>query len=86
MDHLNPPVIPYGLFVVIRCVRRIQYGNCALYRAEIQRANTWRNRLDTTTNWAILCASAAITFALSEPSRHHGVILFTLDYWPCSCL
>jgi uncharacterized membrane protein len=48
------------------------------YRAEIQRANTWRNRLDTTTNWAILSASAAITFTLSEPSRHHGVILFTM--------
>jgi uncharacterized membrane protein len=48
------------------------------YRAEIQRANTWRNRLDTTTNWAILTASAASTFGLSDATRHHGVILFTL--------
>jgi len=22
------------------------------YRGEVQRSNTWRNRLDTTTNWA----------------------------------
>jgi uncharacterized membrane protein len=48
------------------------------YRAEIQRANTWRNRLDTTTNWAILTASAALTFVLSDSTRHHAVILFTL--------
>ena len=45
------------------------------YRAEIQRANTWRNRLDTTTNWAIITASAGISFALNSPSQHHGVIL-----------
>jgi uncharacterized membrane protein len=27
------------------------------HRAEIQRSNTWRNRLDTTTNWAVLTAN-----------------------------
>lgn len=48
------------------------------YRAEIQRANTWRNRLDTTTNWAIITASAGISFALSSPSQHHAVILLNL--------
>lgn len=49
-----------------------------LYRGEIQRANTWRNRLDTTTNWAIITAGAAISFALSDPSHHHGVILLNV--------
>lgn len=48
------------------------------YRAEIQRANTWRNRLDATTNWAILTASAVITFALGDEARHHAIILFAL--------
>lgn len=48
------------------------------YRAEIQRANTWRNRLDTTTNWAIITASAGISFALSSPSQHHAVILLNM--------
>lgn len=48
------------------------------YRAEVQRANTWRNRLDTTTNWAIVSASAAISFALSDLSHHHGVILLNI--------
>lgn len=49
-----------------------------LYRGEIQRANTWRNRLDTTTNWAIVTAGAAISFALSDPSHHHGIILLNI--------
>lgn len=48
------------------------------YRAEIQRANTWRNRLDATTNWAIITASAVITFALGDETRHHAIILFAL--------
>ena len=31
-----------------------------LYRGEIQRSNTWRMRLDNTTNWAVIAAGAAI--------------------------
>jgi uncharacterized membrane protein len=30
------------------------------YRGEVQRSNTWRNRLDTTTNWAVLTAGAKL--------------------------
>lgn len=48
------------------------------YRAEIQRSNTWRTRLDATTNWAIITASAGISFALSSPTQHHGVILLNM--------
>ena len=56
------------------------------YRGEIQRANTWRNRLDTTTNWAVVATGAAISFALSNPANHYGVIilntlLVTLFLW-----
>ena len=56
------------------------------YRAEIQRSNTWRTRLDNTTNWAVLTAGAAISFALSSPNNHFGVIildtlLITLFLW-----
>jgi len=56
------------------------------YRGEIQRANTWRNRLDNTTNWAVVAAGAAISFALSDPNNHYGVIildtlLITLFLW-----
>jgi uncharacterized membrane protein len=57
-----------------------------LYRGELQRANTWRTRLDNTTNWALVAAGAAISFALSDPNHHYGVIildtlLVTLFLW-----
>lgn len=56
------------------------------YRAEIQRSNTWRTRLDATTNWAVLTVAAAISFSLSSPNNHYGVIvldtlLITLFLW-----
>ena len=56
------------------------------YRAEIQRSNTWRMRLDNTTNWAVIATGAAISFAFSSPENHFGVIilntlLVTLFLW-----
>lgn len=45
------------------------------YRGEVQRSNTWRNRLDTTTNWAVLTAGATLSFAFSAPSNPPFVIL-----------
>jgi uncharacterized membrane protein len=45
------------------------------HRAEIQRSNTWRNRLDTTTNWAVITAGATLSFAFSAPGNPHFVIL-----------
>lgn len=58
----------------------LEAGNFAtamihLYRGEITRANTWRNRLDVTTNWAIVTTAAAISFAFSQPETHHSVII-----------
>src|SRR5215204_1273346 len=44
------------------------------YRGEVQRSNTWRNRLDTTTNWAVLTAGATLSFVFSSPSNAHFVI------------
>lgn len=46
-----------------------------LFRAEIQRANVWRQRLDTTTNWAVVATGATLSIAFSQPNVHHGVIL-----------
>lgn len=45
------------------------------FRAEISRANIWRQRLDTTTNWAVVTTAASITVAFSQGEGHHGVIL-----------
>ena len=47
-----------------------------LYRAETSRANSWRQRLDTTTNWAVVTTGVAISFALGGPeSERHGVLV-----------
>lgn len=56
------------------------------YRGEVQRSSAWRMRLDTTTNWAVVASGAAISFALSDPNHHYGVIilntlLVTLFLW-----
>jgi len=56
------------------------------YRGEVQRSNMWRTRLDNTTNWAVVAAGAALSFALSDPNHHYGVIildtlLVTLFLW-----
>lgn len=48
------------------------------FRGEVQRANTWRNRLDATTNWAIISSGAAISFSLSDPAHHHGILLMNI--------
>jgi len=45
------------------------------YRGEVTRANTWRNRLDTTTNWAVITTGASLSFAFSLPTNPHFVIL-----------
>jgi uncharacterized membrane protein len=44
------------------------------YRGEVQRSNTWRNRLDTTTNWAVITAGATLSFVFSSPRNPHFVI------------
>lgn len=46
-----------------------------LFRAEIQRANVWRQRLDTTTNWAVVATGATLSIAFSQSDIHHAIIL-----------
>jgi uncharacterized membrane protein len=50
------------------------------FRAEVQRANVWRQRLDTTTNWAVVTTGAAISFAYSrtDVEDHRLIILNVL--------
>ncbi len=50
-----------------------------LFRAEVQRANVWRQRLDTTTNWAVITTGAAISFAFSRTLvEDHRVIILNV--------
>lgn len=45
------------------------------FRAEVQRANVWRQRLDTTTNWAVVVTGATLSIAFSQPELHHAIII-----------
>lgn len=44
------------------------------YRGEIARSNVWRNRLDATTNWAVITAGATLSFVFSSPDNPHFVL------------
>ncbi len=45
------------------------------FRAEVQRANVWRTRLDTTTNWAVVTTGAALSIAFGQSGAHHSVLI-----------
>ena len=45
------------------------------FRAEVSRANVWRQRLDTTTNWAVVATGATLSIAFSQAAVHHGIII-----------
>ncbi|MGI5865049.1 MAG: DUF2270 domain-containing protein [Myxococcales bacterium] len=46
-----------------------------LYRGEMTRADAWRARLDTTTNWALTTTAAVVTLGLGSPEITHAVFL-----------
>ncbi|AWB26843.1 DUF2270 domain-containing protein [Halococcoides cellulosivorans] len=46
-----------------------------LYRGEIHRMTVWRERLDRTTNWAVIVVAAVLTWAFSSPDHPHYIIL-----------
>jgi uncharacterized membrane protein len=46
-----------------------------LYRGEVHRMKLWRERLDRTTNWAVILMAAILTYAFSNGQNPHYVIL-----------
>ncbi len=46
-----------------------------LYRGEVHRMTRWRERLDRTTNWAVTVMAAILTWAFSDPSNPHYLVL-----------
>lgn len=48
------------------------------FRAEVQRANVWRTRLDTTTNWAVVATGATLSIAFSQSNVNHAVIILNM--------
>ena len=49
-----------------------------LYRGEIHRMQFWRERLDRTTHWGIIIIAAILTWAFSNPSHPHYIILLAV--------
>lgn len=45
------------------------------YRGELNRANTWRLRLDTSTNWAIIATMGLLSFAFGVREHTHGSMI-----------
>jgi uncharacterized membrane protein len=48
------------------------------FRAEVTRANVWRQRLDATTNWAVVTTGAIISIAFTQAAFGHIVLLLDL--------
>jgi uncharacterized membrane protein len=49
-----------------------------LYRAEVGRMTAYRQRLDTTTNWAITSSALVTTFSLGNNAIPHAAFLFLM--------
>jgi uncharacterized membrane protein len=45
------------------------------YRGERSRADSWRARLDPTTNWAVVTTGGMLSFAFSHPDNSHVSLL-----------
>ena len=54
-----------------------------LYRAEVGKMVAYRQRLDTTTNWAIVTTAGLTSFALGNRDNSHAIFLFAMfmDYF-----
>jgi len=46
-----------------------------LYRGQLTRADTWRQRLDTTSNWAVVTTMGLLSFAFSSRDHSHASIV-----------
>ncbi len=45
-----------------------------MYRGEVSRSNTWRARLDTTTNWAVVATGATLSFTFGAETAPHFLV------------
>ena len=58
-------------------VNRVEFNAAIIhfYRGELGRADHWRSRLDTTTNWAIITTAASMTFVFGNRENDAIVLL-----------
>jgi uncharacterized membrane protein len=70
VDSHRPPREPLSTNTVTALVH--------LYRAEVGRMTAYRQRLDTTTNWAITSSALVTTFSLGNAAIPHEAFLFLM--------
>lgn len=75
--HVSAPERPPIVGPAVRPLTATEFNTAMvhLYRGEVGRANTWRTRLDGTTNWAVLTTGATLSFAFSSEKNTHVMIL-----------
>lgn len=49
-----------------------------LYRGEIDREVSWRERLDSTTNWAVTVIAGIVAYSFSSGDATHSILLVTM--------
>jgi uncharacterized membrane protein len=49
-----------------------------IYRGLMDSASTWRTRIDNPTNWAIITSGTGVSFALSDETHSHAVLLLVM--------
>lgn len=49
-----------------------------IYRGLMDRSCTWRQRIDASTNWAIVTSGTAVSFVLSDPAHSQVVLLLVM--------
>jgi uncharacterized membrane protein len=76
MENMPPPNEPVWTFRGYQ-LKASEFNTAMVhfFRAEVQRANVWRQRLDTTTNWAVVTTGAAISFAFTQSGGHVVILL-----------
>lgn len=47
------------------------------YRGEVHRSTSWRQRLDTTTNWAVVTMAGMLSFTFASPENPHIILLLS---------
>jgi uncharacterized membrane protein len=47
------------------------------YRGEVHRSTAWRERLDATTNWAVLTSAGMLSFCLGSRENPHMILLLS---------
>ena len=71
-----PPTASAETFETVP-LSRAEYINAMIqfYRGERSRSDAWRERLDSTTNWAVVTAGGMLSFAFSQPEHSHAALL-----------